>query len=105
MVVVEVDIPDVVRGIIVPDLAVRPFLAFHPDEVPRSDRRCRGDVGVPPVVPGNGLIPHRLTVIDTKNYFWHFKSPLRLKTALFCSWIRPPPPLLCATRVRARRRK
>jgi hypothetical protein len=52
----QVDISDVVCGVVIAYLAVGPFTAFDPNLLSWTDISRWWDVGVPPVVTGHGLV-------------------------------------------------
>ncbi len=71
----QVDISDVVCGVVIADLAVGPFTALDPNLLSWTDIGGWWDVGVPPVVTGHGLVAHRARLIDREDYVGHGNPP------------------------------
>jgi hypothetical protein len=67
----EVDVADVVGGVVVADLGVCPLAALDAELLARANHRRDRDVGVPSVVPGYRLVPHGLGLVDGEDHFWH----------------------------------
>src|ERR1700716_966810 len=67
----QVDVAHVVGGVVVTDLAVGPLAALDPDRLARADGNSGRDVGMPPVVAGYGLVPHRAGLVDGEDDIWH----------------------------------
>jgi hypothetical protein len=67
----QVDISDVVCGVVVADLPVGPFPAFDPNLLSWTDIGRWRDVGVPPVVTGHGLVAHRVCLINGEDDVGH----------------------------------
>src|SRR3954453_10092738 len=78
----EVDVADVVGGVVVAYLAVGPLAALDTDALPRAHHGGDGDVRVPPVVAGHRLVAHRLGLIDGEHYIWHVSA---LRSAGWCT--------------------
>ena len=70
----EVDVAHVVGRVVVADLGVGPVAALDPDLLPGPDHHRDGHVRVPPVVPGNRLVTHRLGLVDAEHHIWHRRS-------------------------------
>jgi hypothetical protein len=69
---VEVDVADVVGRVVVADLRVGPLATLDADRLPRAHHRGDRDVGVPSVVAGYRLVPHRLGLVDREHHIRHF---------------------------------
>lgn len=71
----EVDVADVVGGVVVPDLVVGPVPAL--DTELRAGPHGDGgrDVGVPAVVAGHFLVTHGHGLVDTEDDFGHGLPP------------------------------
>jgi hypothetical protein len=71
----QVDITDVVRGVVVAELGVRPLAAFDAELAARRHRCRRWNVRVPAVVAGYGLVGHRLGLVDAEDDLGHGRPP------------------------------
>jgi hypothetical protein len=68
---VEIHVADVVGGVVVVNLRVRPLAALDPELAPGPHRRGGRDVRVPAVVAGHRLLGHRLGLVDRENDLGH----------------------------------
>src|SRR5690606_38856195 len=71
----EVDVAHVVGRVVVADLPVRPLPALDAELRAGTDGGGRRDVGVPPVVAGNGLVAHGTGLVDAEDDFGHGDPP------------------------------
>ena len=67
----QVDVADVVGRVVVAELGVGPLAALDPELAAGLHRGGTGDVGVPAVVAGDGLVAHGLGLVDAEHHVWH----------------------------------
>ena len=72
--VAEIHVAHIVGRIVVANLRVGPFSTLDAELVSRPYHRGHGNIRMPPVVARNGLVPHRLGLVDAEDYFWHLSS-------------------------------
>ena len=70
----QVDVADVVGGVVVAELGVGPLAALDPELAARPYRGGRRDVGMPAVVAGDGLVAHGSGLVDAEDDVWHVRS-------------------------------
>ena len=86
----QVDVADVVGRVVVAELGVGPLPALDPELTAGLHEGSTGDVGVPAVVAGDGLVAHGLGLVDAEDHFWHEQH-------LPC-WVRRGDALACLAR-------
>ena len=67
----QVDVADVVGGVVVAELGVGPLAALDPELAAGLHEGGTGVVGVPAVVAGDGLVAHGLGLVDAEHHVWH----------------------------------
>ena len=71
----QVAVADIVGIVGVDDGAVEPFLGLHTEAVAGLHRGHGWDIGMPPVVADQLLLPERLALVDGKDHIRHGRTP------------------------------